>query len=310
MLESLTYHNFQCYEVYELLLDPFATTIVGPSDRGKTALLRGLKWLCVNKPKGDAFITHGETTCKVTLTLDEGQRIVRSKGEANIYRLGKEKLQLEQGGAVPTPISDLLNLSVELSFQNQLDGPFLLSKSPGDVAKALNGVVNLDSIDRVLASLAKQTRTHKASVEVSEERLESAEKRADSLAWVVQANEDYAELEKVQTKYDKTHKILASGALLVESALRLDLSCQTLSKAILDGEKLRILQERLEKLAAKVAKLETYLEEIERRGKEITDLKQQLSGLEKDLEEKLDGRCPVCKQDWSSHHRGSDLNEE
>ena len=43
-IESLSLHNFQCHEHLDIAFDPQLTTIVGPSDVGKTAILRALKW--------------------------------------------------------------------------------------------------------------------------------------------------------------------------------------------------------------------------------------------------------------------------
>ena len=57
-LSRLSLTNFQKHERLALDLDPRLTSIAGDSDRGKSAVLRALAWLCLNSfPTRDAPAT-------------------------------------------------------------------------------------------------------------------------------------------------------------------------------------------------------------------------------------------------------------
>ena len=86
-LERLKLKDFQRLRLFEVEPDPLVTCLVGPSGSGKSAVLRGLRWVVLNKPQGDAFIRHGKKVVRGELTVD-GKRIVRKKGrKRNEYRI-------------------------------------------------------------------------------------------------------------------------------------------------------------------------------------------------------------------------------
>jgi exonuclease SbcC len=186
MLESITIRNFQCLEKQRIDLDPAVNTIVGPTDVGKSANIRALKWLTTNKPSGDAFIRHGEKQASVCLKID-GHEIIRERGSGlNSYLLDGKKLQAF-GTEVPEEIARLLNLGEE-NFQDQFDAPFLLAETAGEVARSLNRVINLNAIDEILAAVGKRIRESKVENSIVKERLRAAREERDRLEWVKHAD--------------------------------------------------------------------------------------------------------------------------
>lgn len=146
MLEKLTLLNFQSHLNSELTFDKGVNVIVGPSDSGKTAIIRALRWLVWGRPLGDAFIHHGKDVCKVSVTLD-GHKVSREKvkgGEGSYQFLDRGYTALKT--EVPEEIKRFFNIS-EINLQQQLDRPFLLDSSPGEVAQHFNRVAHLDAID-------------------------------------------------------------------------------------------------------------------------------------------------------------------
>jgi len=67
------------------------------------------------------------------------------------------------GTGVPEAVTQTLNIS-ELSWQSQMDPPFLLSASPGDVARTLNEVADLDKIDSTLVNINRMARDNRAKL--------------------------------------------------------------------------------------------------------------------------------------------------
>jgi len=57
LIRSLEIENFQSHELTKLDLHKGLNVIVGPSDQGKSALIRALRWLCYNEPKGTDFFS-------------------------------------------------------------------------------------------------------------------------------------------------------------------------------------------------------------------------------------------------------------
>ena len=60
-IKSIELQNFQSH--VKTIIEPagpgFLTVITGPSDSGKTAIIRALKWLLYNQPQGAEFTRTG-----------------------------------------------------------------------------------------------------------------------------------------------------------------------------------------------------------------------------------------------------------
>ena len=76
MLERIELHNFQCHKDLEIKFGKI-TTLVGPSDSGKTTVLRALKWLFFNSEKTKQICRRGETEVSVSVVVD-GRKITRT----------------------------------------------------------------------------------------------------------------------------------------------------------------------------------------------------------------------------------------
>lgn len=198
MLEKLVLHNFQCHEKLVIKLDPGITTLVGRSDAGKSAVLRALRWTALNTPSGAAFVRHGASTASATLRLDAGRRIDRNRGDGeNAYYL--DAAPYVNLRVVPPEIEALLNLS-PLNFQDQIDPPFWLTETGGNVSRNLNAIIDLGEIDETLAAATGAVRKKKTEIEITEKRIAAAEARADELAWARDFAADVAELTELDSK--------------------------------------------------------------------------------------------------------------
>ena len=168
MIKSLTLQNFQSHKQSTLEFNPGVNVIIGPSDSGKTAFIRALRWLVWNRPSGDAFRSTWGGETKVTLSLDEID-IIRSKDKIEEYKLGKTEFKAFKT-EVPTEIIQALNLN-EINLQQQLDSPFLLTSTPGEVARHFNKIAHLDQIDEGLSKVQKWLRTIEQDISSDDKRL-------------------------------------------------------------------------------------------------------------------------------------------
>ena len=55
-IKKIILENFQSHKYSVIELNEELNVIVGPSDSGKSAIIRGLKWALYNEPSGDYFI--------------------------------------------------------------------------------------------------------------------------------------------------------------------------------------------------------------------------------------------------------------
>jgi exonuclease SbcC len=169
MLTSLHITNFQSHKESHLEFNPGVNVIIGESDSGKTAILRALRWVLTNRPGGDSFRSSwgGDTSIGI---WTENNLIVREKiGTNNIYRLGDTEFKAF-GTEVPEEIQDALNMN-EINVQNQLDLPFLLRDSPGQVAAHFNKIAHLDAIDKSMQLIEKWTRALNQQLKDNESNL-------------------------------------------------------------------------------------------------------------------------------------------
>jgi DNA repair protein SbcC/Rad50 len=160
MITSISIENFQSHSDSVLYLDPGVNLICGSSDSGKSSIIRALKWAAVNRPSGDSYRSYSGGDTKVTINFKDGSFVSRHRDKkVNGYQTGGGSWEA-LGNVVPETVSQLLNIS-ELSWQFQMDPPFLLSSSPGDVARTLNEVADLDKIDSTLVNINRMARDNR-----------------------------------------------------------------------------------------------------------------------------------------------------
>lgn len=184
MIESAALTNFQRHARRAVAFDRRVTVISGRTDAGKSSVLRAVRFACLNKPAGDAFVRKGADFAEVTLVAD-GRTLVRHRGaDGNYYLLDgvRYEFDAENKRGVPDPIAQFLAVG-DANFASQHDGAYWFDRTPGEVSRELNAIVNLALIDRTLANLAAGVRDARAEVKVTERRAAEARERADALAW-------------------------------------------------------------------------------------------------------------------------------
>jgi exonuclease SbcC len=187
MLSHINIKNFQSHKDTELKLSTGVNIVIGASDSGKTAIVRALRWLTWNKPGGDSFRSSWGGDTSVSLTLTNGPTVTRFRNnKENVYEIVGTGDPMEYnafGSEPPEDVVKLLALS-EINVQQQLDRPFLLDSSPGQVAQYLNSVAKLDVIDRAVASIARWARELGATAAALTARKEQLEESLASYTYL------------------------------------------------------------------------------------------------------------------------------
>lgn len=234
MLKKLLLRNFQKHKKLEIKLDKKVTTIVGPTDSGKSSVIRALRWLVTNNPTGDAFKRDGAEVVTVGLKLDDGKTIMRQKSSSKNTMILGEKEFKAFGTGVPEEVSAAINLS-EVNFQDQHDPPFWFSQTAGQVSRELNAIVNLDIVDETMKNLAGELRKSKVKLEMSKEDLEEAEVELKGLDYVDELSKEFQALEKLEKEMGVGAREYDSLRLVIEKVLRVQDSFETLILARRDG---------------------------------------------------------------------------
>ena len=218
MLKRLRIKNFQGHKSFKLKFDPHVTTIVGPSDIGKSAILRAIMWAVLNKPRGASFLHTGADEVSVTLKLKD-HKITRTRGKTNTYHLNGHKFAAF-GHDVPTEISNVLKLNENINFQDQhLGGSFWFKLSPGEVSRQLNQIVDLSVIDTTLAHIAGEIRKSRMERGIVEGRLEEARKDRGKLRSAKKADRALKAIEELDAHSTKLRRRCASLKRLLEKAV-------------------------------------------------------------------------------------------
>ncbi len=151
-IKTLTLENFQSHQ--KTTIEPAQagklTVIVGPSDTGKTVIVRALRWLLYNIPQGTDFIRVGCSFARVTAEFESGHTVIRertkSKNQYKIITPWAEGPEVYEGfgNHVPIEVQEITGVTpvkigddvINLNLSEQLDGPFLGTKQLSDPARA------------------------------------------------------------------------------------------------------------------------------------------------------------------------------
>lgn len=164
--------NFQSHKYSEIEFDNGLNIVVGPSDSGKTAILRGIRWALFNEPSGDYFIREGESECSVEIVFNEGTRVKRYRSKSkNIYYLYdslNNEIKFEGFGTnVPDEIINATGIkkilldsdtSISINLSEQLEGAFLLSERTSTRANSIGRLVGVNIIDDALRESLRDIR--------------------------------------------------------------------------------------------------------------------------------------------------------
>lgn len=297
MIRSLRVRDFQRHKHLKLKLDPHVTTIVGPSDVGKSALIRALMWTCLNRPRGGAFVRDGADHTSVTITLD-GHRIRRTKGKTrNTYHIDGTKYRAF-GNDVPKEVSALLNVG-PVNFQAQHDPTFWFTDTPGEVSRHLNAIVDLSVIDTTLSNLATAQRTTRTEQGVVSERLRDARTAREGLEGFQRADTSLRELERDHGALLALRGQVQGLSELLQKAQEAQRVVDTLTN-VPSTEVLEELGRVVERVRGKIARLEQLLGEVRQAQSELVQTNEELDATQAKLDRMMGDTCLLCGQTLQS----------
>ena len=277
-LKGLRIKGFQAHRFLKIEFGAI-TTIVGATDIGKSSIIRALKWLILNKPRGTEFINHDSDMAIVSLQM-EGARVTRERSKSeNLYKLKKggkiRRFEFDKENRIPEDVTKALNMN-ELNFQFQFDAPYWLSCSPGEVSRQLNKIVDLGIIDESLSNLSKKVRAANSTINVVKSRCEQAQETVRSLQYVEDMEKKYEELEKRRRKKEKAEKTVTDLFNIIQGVEEQERALKGVGEVLKAANRALSLGVRWEQATKTRRGLESQLQEIEglegKAGEKIPDL--------------------------------------
>lgn len=217
MLKELEIHNFQSHKKSKLKFDNGVNVILGPTDSGKTAIIRALRWLMWNRPTGDSFCSTWGGDTKVTV-LTDSHLIERVKGKENKYVLTGSEDTIEFkaiGTDVPEQVKQALDID-DINLQRQFDQPFLLSKTPGEIAVHFNKIAGINVIDTAIKNVQKEVRYYSQSVKQRRQDLKEKTKQLDQ----------YDDIEEIETQIVYYKNLEKKKGVVEEQFLAISTICK------------------------------------------------------------------------------------
>lgn len=231
-IKSITIQNFQSHQLSKLEFDKGLNVIVGPSDQGKSAIIRAAKWVLFNEPRGSEFIRHGESFAKVTIEMNNGYIISRERSSSkNRYTLTDSEGNINTyegfGNDVPEEIKKAHGINkvmidtdsnVSLNLGEQLEGPFLVSETGAVRAKAIGRLTGVHVIDKALRDCISDIKKENQNQSRLSKEVDEIKEKLESYKFLDELNEQIIKKEEIQKKVEelvKKHKKIteANGEL-------------------------------------------------------------------------------------------------
>ncbi len=300
MISKIELRNFKCYKKKDIVLSPFVNIIIGANAVGKSTLLRSIKWVAKNRPAGDSVINWDANKAAVRITVDD-YTITRVKDKGvNVYRLMKKGWKKRKefkafGSTVPTEIQNIINLS-DINFQGQHEAPFWFCKTPGEVSRQLNAIVNLDIIDTTLSNITSALYKSRVIIDVIKERLKENRLQRKELAYVKEIDSDLKAVENAKSYYIEKVAQCSTIQDMLEQASKYKKTLKNVSKLRLDSEKAMIKGAQYQRILddGQYEVLQSLIDVFKEHKEKKCQAEIQLEKCKKALEKIAGIRCPLC----------------
>lgn len=213
MIESIHIENFQAHKALGINLEQ-VTTLVGPTDAGKSSITRFLRWVLLNESAGD-ITTWGQDGTRGLVMVDSRLIERRKNKKENCYQIGEQTPYDAVGKSVPPDVASLLNVG-DVNFQGQLDPHFWLSETPGEVSRQLNAVVDLSAMDDLASAMASDVLGWTNQVRMNKTALDKAKAKRAELKWTEEANEEFRRVEWADAYAEQARNRIDSLAKAVQ----------------------------------------------------------------------------------------------
>ena len=302
-LTSLKIQNFESWKKAYFEFDPGTNVIIAKpgihaSDCGKSSIIRAIQWVTTNQPASDKMVSHWakDEETFVEIKFAEGARIKRMRGKGiNCYYLN-DKLFEAIGRGIPEEIKKVINFT-DLNILTQDNSFFLIKESPGEVARYLNRIVNLQEIDHAQSYADTMVRRASKNVGYIKQEITEKKKEVDSLQWVKEAEKEYNIVYAMERRLHNRQRHLVDVDTLIHKAEEIQQKIQTYKGVLKTKKEITLLLEhasRIQQSEDRLNKLQVMIKDWEY----TTKIKQTSVHACRQLKEIYDKtfpeHCPLC----------------
>lgn len=187
--------NYQAIKNADLFFDVGLTAIVGPTNSGKSSLIRAIKG-AINNQVGTGFINYDADESVVSIE-DNGNTIVWTKprkGSATYTLNGREISKV--GRTQNEEVANLLNMSevevntqkIRLNFWEQMEKAFLMDKTPNQLFEFISQSKEQELMQSYqqteqtkLTEIEKQIKVNETKLDVYKQEIQKLDNRATEL---------------------------------------------------------------------------------------------------------------------------------
>lgn len=280
MIKSINLTCFESHKDSHLEFIKGINILSGATNYGKSSVARAINWLINGIPNGNSMLTYNEKECRVKLEIDDNIIEKVKSDKENKYIINNIELK-SVGQSVPEEINNL-NFN-ELNLQMQFDKFFLLQDSPGEVARKLNRIINLEVIDESAKKIKSKVNKKKNDINYLESDINTIKTKL----------EKYNNLDEIETIIIKCEKLEIEKESIKEKIFNLDTIKISINKNNLELQKYKNIDKQKETLK-KLRSLKLNFKEINNKIFQLNSIKnnynsniQELNGY-KDNKNKLE----------------------
>ena len=205
--------NYQILKDVKVKFVEGLNVIIGPSNNGKSSLVRALEAVYFNK-QGNNFINNNAETC--TVSIKQGNNVInwmkfKATGTPAKYMINGQEYN-KIGRAPLDEVSDLTNIreidilgvKERINFWKQMDYPFLLNKTPAQLFNFLAMSSEQDNLASVFKQMKEDAKVIDREIISVEGRITEVQEQHLSLTSQVQRfvnfDIDFASVLKLEKK--------------------------------------------------------------------------------------------------------------
>jgi len=279
-IERIRIRGYQAHEDTDMQLGPGLNVITGPTDSGKTAIIRAVRWVAFNDPTGEAFLNKKVGEVEVTIYMSNGVHVTkRRKSKKTTYQVSTIPEPFEKA-EVPLEVTQALGIDKQtfgdfiaaLNFSYQLDPPFLISETASAGAKILGKIAGTEAVDFAIKDVAKDTYAER-------------QVRAQAERDVERVDMKLAEFVELTTMREQLTLCEARVADLAKEAERVDDMKQLTAQYNAVQLQLSTYQQQLDKLAGLPTLIDKLanIDEVQARHTSLLTLYSQFININNDL---------------------------
>lgn len=250
--------DFQIVKQAKLTFNPGFNVIVGPSNNGKSSILKAIK-AAIYTEAGVSTIRSGADSYVVGISHNNHNVVYQKKAGSTKYLVDGAQFS-KFGLTTPEEVSNALNIKelnlngnkIQLNFWNQMDKPFLLDKSAGDLFKFILDSGENDKLSAVTKAMVadrqqinRDADTIQGSINSTDSIIKEQEKSIENLKPLYDMSLKIIELKSKKQELDKLNNIYTNLNQIKIDLKDLDISYITDSKQF---NIISILEKDLEKI--------------------------------------------------------------